>query len=46
MSLAMFAASIDDNSNIPNIRNNFVVTDKADGERHLLFISSKGKING
>ena len=37
-------AEIDDNSNIPNIRNNFVVTDKADGERHLLFINSKGKI--
>ena len=37
-------AEIDDNSNIPNIRNNFVVTDKADGERNLLFITSKGKI--
>ena len=37
-------AEIDDNSNIPNIRNNFVVTDKADGERNLLFITSKGNI--
>ena len=37
-------AERDDNSNIPNIRNNFVVTDKADGERNLLFITSKGKI--
>jgi hypothetical protein len=37
-------AEIDSNSNIPNIRKDFVVTDKADGERHLLFISSSGKI--
>jgi hypothetical protein len=37
-------SEIDENTNVPNIRNNFVVTDKADGERHLLFISSKGKI--
>ena len=37
-------AEIDDNSNVPNIRKNFVVTEKADGERHLLFISSTGKI--
>lgn len=28
----------------PNIRNNYTVTDKADGERSLLFISDKGKI--
>tara|TARA_B110001450_G_scaffold111593_1_gene105369 strand:+ start:1160 stop:4510 length:3351 start_codon:yes stop_codon:yes gene_type:complete len=31
-------------SNIPNIRNNYTVTDKADGERKLLFISDIGKI--
>jgi hypothetical protein len=37
-------AEIDTNSNVPNIRKDFVVTDKADGERHLLFISSNGKI--
>jgi hypothetical protein len=37
-------AEVDVNSNVPNIRKDFVVTDKADGERHLLFISSKGKI--
>ena len=37
-------APIDENSNIPNIRKNFIVTDKADGERHLLFISQDGKI--
>jgi len=37
-------AEIDSNSNIPNIRKDFVVTDKADGERHLLFISNNGKI--
>lgn len=27
-----------------NIRKNYVVTDKADGERHLMYISSDGKI--
>jgi len=37
-------AEVDVNSNVPNIRKNFVVTDKADGERNLMFISSKGKI--
>ena len=35
---------LDDNSNEPNIRKDFVVTDKADGERSLLYISDKGKI--
>ena len=30
--------------NAPNIRDNYTVTDKADGERSLLFISEKGKI--
>jgi len=29
---------------IPNIRNNYTVTDKADGERKLLLINSKGKV--
>jgi hypothetical protein len=29
---------------LPNIRNNYVVTDKADGERSLLFVSTEGKI--
>jgi hypothetical protein len=33
-----------ENSNIPNIRNNYTVTDKADGDRHLLFVSKKGEI--
>jgi len=37
-------APVDDNSNYPNIRKDFVVTEKADGERHLLFISDNGKI--
>ena len=37
-------APINPDINIPNIRKNFVVTDKADGERSLLFISSEGKI--
>ena len=35
---------IDENINIPNIRKDYVVTDKADGERHLMFISAVGKI--
>ena len=30
--------------NVPNIRNNYTVTDKADGIRKLLFINSKGKV--
>lgn len=37
-------AAIDENSNAPNIRKGFVVTEKADGERHLLYISNDGKI--
>lgn len=31
-------------NNIPNIRNNYTVTDKADGDRKLLYVSDKGKI--
>ena len=31
-------------SNVPNIRQNYTVTDKADGERKLLFIAPTGKI--
>ena len=37
-------AAIDENSTQPNIRKGFVVTDKADGERHLLYIDSNGKM--
>ncbi len=37
-------APIDENSNDPNIRKDFVVTDKADGDRHLMYISNEGKI--
>jgi len=37
-------AAFDENSNQPNIRKDFVVTEKADGERHLMFITDKGKI--
>jgi len=33
-----------DNILIPNIRTEYTVTDKADGERYLMIISSKGKI--
>jgi hypothetical protein len=35
---------INENVNVPNIRKDFVVTEKADGERHLMYISSEGKI--
>ena len=37
-------APIDENSTASNIRKNFVVTDKADGDRHLMFIAENGKI--
>jgi len=37
-------APIDENSTFQNIRKDFVVTDKADGERHLMYISKIGKI--
>ena len=30
--------------NIPNVRNDYTVTDKADGDRSLLFINGEGKI--
>ena len=33
-----------EDSKIPNIRNMYTVTDKADGERKLLYINNKGKI--
>ena len=35
---------MNENMNVPNIRENFVVTEKADGERHLMFIAEDGKI--
>ena len=35
---------INENINVPNIRKDYVVTDKADGERHLMYISENGKI--
>lgn len=35
---------INNDANIPNIRNGYTVTDKADGFRKLLFISENGKI--
>lgn len=31
-------------ANIPNIRRNYTVTDKADGERRMLFVSTNGRI--
>ena len=36
--------ALDENMNVPNIRKNYVVTDKADGDRHLLYITGNGKI--
>ena len=33
-----------DDAKIPNIRNMYTVTDKADGDRKLLFVNNKGKI--
>jgi hypothetical protein len=33
-----------ENSLVPNIQNNYTVTDKADGDRKLLFVSGEGKI--
>ena len=37
-------APIEENSNVTNIRKDFIVTDKADGERHLLYVNNIGKI--
>jgi hypothetical protein len=37
-------APFDENSTEPNITKDFVVTDKADGDRHLLYVSKDGKI--
>ena len=37
-------APINENAIIPNIRNYYTVTDKADGDRHILFISNFGRI--
>ena len=37
-------APLNENAEIPNIRNNYTVTDKADGERKLLYISSSGRL--
>jgi len=36
--------TVSENSLQPNIRKDFVVTEKADGKRHLLYINDKGKI--
>ena len=36
--------AFDEDSRVPNIRKNYCVTDKADGDRKLLYISSQGKI--
>lgn len=38
-------ARVNENSRIPNIREGYTVTDKADGTRKLMFIDSSGHIN-
>lgn len=35
---------ISENNNTPNIRNYYTVTDKADGDRKMMYISTSGKI--
>jgi hypothetical protein len=35
---------VPEGSNVPNIQNNYTVTDKADGERRLLYIAPNGRI--
>ena len=37
-------APINEDANIPNIRNGYTVTEKADGERKLLYITDTGKL--
>jgi len=37
-------ALVDENLKIPNIRKNYTVTDKADGDRCLLFVNNSGRI--
>tara|TARA_Y100000591_G_scaffold191498_1_gene165597 strand:- start:658 stop:4164 length:3507 start_codon:yes stop_codon:yes gene_type:complete len=42
--LQMYNIIPTEETNMPNINNNYTVTDKADGERKLLYISNKKKI--
>ena len=35
---------VNENCTVPNVRNNYTVTDKADGARKLLFVSPSGRI--
>ena len=35
---------VNEDANIPNIRNGYTVTEKADGERKLLYIDETGKM--
>ena len=44
VSLEMKHIVLTDNKNAPNINNYYTVTEKADGERHLLYINEIGKI--
>ena len=45
ITLQLFNISpLDENFEQPNIRKDFVVTEKADGDRHMLYISGQGKM--
>ena len=35
---------VNENCTVPNVRNNYTVTDKADGARKLLFVSPSGRV--
>ena len=37
-------APVNEDSTIPNVRNNYTVTEKADGERKLLYVAGDGKV--
>ena len=37
-------AQLDENSTVTSIRNDYTVTDKADGDRHLMYVGDDGKI--
>ena len=37
-------APVNERTNIPNIRNDYTVTDKADGQRFMMYVSGTGKI--
>lgn len=40
----LYSRSADDDSSIPNITKHYTVTEKADGERKLLFVNKEGRV--